>query len=92
MMTPSLYAFWANNDRYPYVLGAEIDQILDNGLVRTMGYNGSLFRPVLIVPLAAGLAMQAKLDALREEYHIEEIGLRDTYRQKVTDIFPVQLP
>ena len=61
-----LFAFW-RYDQFPYVLGAEIEYINDDGFVRAKGFGGMMFRPIKIVPIAAGEQINAKLKKLEAD-------------------------
>lgn len=62
-----LYAFW-KNDTPPYLVGGEVDRVLDDGCVVAKNFGGYKFKPVKIVPLNVGLELKEKLKQAHEEY------------------------
>lgn len=61
-----LYVFW-KYDRPPYLLGAKVAKICDDGWVVPENY-GYRFKPVKLVPLEVGLELQKKLDNAERVY------------------------
>lgn len=59
-----LFAFW-RYDQYPYVLGAPVTKMDDEGRVYAPSYQG-WFTPIKIVPLKKGKEL---LDALKNHDH-----------------------
>lgn len=66
-----LFAFW-RYDQYPYVLGAPVTKMDDEGRVYTPAYQGWV-TPIKLVPLKKGKAL---LDALQNYEHGLEIQRR----------------
>ena len=68
-MNKNLFAFW-KYDTFPYVLGGEISDINEKGLVYVDSYQG-WFKPILILPLDEGVRRNIKLNAIAKEYEEE---------------------
>lgn len=65
------YAFW-KYDCAPFLLGGEVEEILDDGRVRIKDrYRGMTFRPALLLPYEKGLEYQKLLDHAEETYRKE---------------------
>jgi hypothetical protein len=62
-----LYVFW-KYDVYPFILGAPLVRLLDNGHAVPEGYGGRSFKPKLIVPKKRGVQLHALLKGLELEY------------------------
>lgn len=67
-MEERLYAFW-EYDCPPYVLGGEVEELKDNGLVRIKGYRGMAFDPVKVVPYEEGIELEIQLSKQLEDYY-----------------------
>jgi len=68
-MNKNLFAFW-KYDTFPYVLGGEISDINEKGLVYVDSYQG-WFKPILILPLDEGIRKNIELKAIAKEYEEE---------------------
>lgn len=79
-----LFAFW-EYDLYPYLLGAEIVEMLDSGRVKAKGYDGMIFTPVLIVPVATGRKIREKLQRLKDRYRKKSKELEELFVKKAQD-------
>lgn len=80
-----LYAFW-EYDKFPYVLGAEIQETLGNGKILTKKYPGFSFKPKKILPCKEGRAKHKKLEDLSREYKNELDNLHKKYCEKANSI------
>lgn len=85
-MNKKLYAFW-KYDCYPYLLGAPVVEFRDDGFITAEGYRGCRFKPIKILPLEAGKALKAKLDALEQEYNEQQRALHETFRKRARETF-----
>jgi hypothetical protein len=81
-----MFAFW-RYDQFPYILGAEVVKMRDNGMVETTGYQGFLFKPIKILPRKAGEALHEKLKALTSEHRAAMDKLNEDFRAKVREVF-----
>jgi hypothetical protein len=81
----ALYAFW-RYDRFPYLLGSEVDKVLDSGAVKVKGYGGACFKPVKILPLDAGKEMHEELERLERAYNRESNELLNKYKKHVIEL------
>lgn len=64
-----LYAFWSYTT-YPYVLGGEVTDMREDGCVKISSYgNGYWFKPLKILPLAAGQLLMEQIKELSNQYH-----------------------
>jgi hypothetical protein len=80
-----LYAF-CRYDLYPYCLGGEVEEILENGKVRVKGFQGFIFYPLVIVPKSQGVKIKEQLDTLEKEYKKALDELDDKYQGKAKDV------
>jgi hypothetical protein len=80
-----LYAFW-EYDSYPYVLGAEVTHLLENGRVKVVGYDGFSFKPIAILPYLQGVYFKSELKALEEDYEDTVNEYRDCARTLIEQI------
>jgi hypothetical protein len=81
-----LYAFW-KYDQFPYVLGGEVVEILDNGAVSTTNYQGFALNPIRVMPLEAGRRLHEKLRKLVEARRVAIDKVNDEYNSKLVTIF-----
>lgn len=58
-----LYAFW-RYDLYPYILGAPVEKIEDNGTVIPPSYGGFRYKPFFVTSFKNGVALKAQLENL----------------------------
>lgn len=88
-MTDALYAFW-RYDLFPFYLGGQVSKMKDDGSVQTIEYGpGYYFKPVLLLPLAAGKSLMAKLNDLSER-EAEALKVHNaTYRKAVRAIIGI---
>lgn len=64
----AFYAFWEYHDGYlATYLHGEVTHMHDDGSVQVKGYGTCRFRPVRLLPLAAGIALGAAIDAAYAE-------------------------
>ena len=87
-----LYAFW-RHDLFPYYLGGTITRMDEKGRVETVQFGMShWFKPVVILPEAAGEQLNSQLKQLKAEKEKEEKELHDKWikevRIAVRDLFP----
>lgn len=61
------YAFW-KYDLFPFFLSGEVEELLDDGTVKTTGYSSYRFHYTAIVSGAAGLQLKQGLKALELEH------------------------
>ena len=80
-----LYAFW-KNDTPPYLIGGEVDRILEDGYVVAKNFGGYKFNPVKIVPLDIGLELKEKLNKAYNEYETARNRALDDLKQVVKEI------
>jgi hypothetical protein len=85
-MNKKLYAFW-KYDLFPYILGGEVRDIDDRGLVYIEAYQGR-FKPILILPLEKGLAIKKELNNLEREFRTKTKELRQEMLEKVITTCP----
>lgn len=82
-------AFW-QYDRYPYLLCGTITAMREDGLVKTKEFGqGSLFRPVLILPIDTGLKLKSELERLEQEHIKETKELLLKSKEKLAEITKV---
>lgn len=62
-----LYAFW-KYDIPPFLLGGEVEEVLEDGCVIIKGRTGYKFKPVIIVPLEKGIKLHKKLNKAEAKY------------------------
>ena len=86
-MNQELFAFW-KYDLFPYVLGAKILEMKEDGRVLAEGYSSYLFRPIKILPLEPGRTLFAQLKVLKQEYDTNLELLKIDYDKKLLAIFP----
>lgn len=88
MKVKGLFAFWTY-DSFPYVLGAPIDEMDEEGRVQAPIFGkGYWFRPIKIVPVAEGEKLLAKLELLTEEEREARNNLRQEFLSKVNTLVP----
>lgn len=81
-----LFAFW-RYDLYPYVLGAEIDAMTEEGSVYAPSYQ-SWFRPIKIMPLKAGKAFSDRLEQMRAGHAAARAMLDAEWNKTLFDLLP----
>lgn len=80
------YAFWSY-DLYPFVLSAPVKSFRENGSVEPKGYDGFVFRPLLVVPGEMGRPLGQKLKELEREHAAATKKLNEEFKQKTRDAF-----
>lgn len=85
-LSTSLFAFW-EYDKFPYVLGSEVLDMRPDGRVEVKGYAGFAFKPIKLLPLAAGRELCEKLGVLEEEYLTERATLTRKFKLKLDRLF-----
>lgn len=83
----TLFAFW-RYDAFPYVLGAEILEMGDDGFVSARGFTGMRFKPIKILPLKAGVFLKQKLDELRTAERAAHQEVDTKFRKELEKLFP----
>lgn len=86
-MNQELFAFW-KWDSFPYVLGAKILDIKEDGRVLVEGYSSYLFRPIKILPLESGQKTYSQLKDLKQQYDVDLETLKIDYDKKLLAILP----
>jgi hypothetical protein len=81
-----LFAFW-RYDLYPYVLGAPITRMDDNGNAFAPSYQ-AWFHPIKIMPLEAGKALGARLEQMRAEHRAARALLDTEWNKALFDLLP----
>ena len=82
------YAFW-KYDRFPFVLGGEVTGFRGDGWVETENYGwGCYFKPIKIVPLEDGLAMQEELDKQQSDYERLMESVKELSLTKLKSTYP----
>lgn len=90
-MNQKLYAFW-RHDVYPYVLGGEITNMREDGMVEVAGYGpGHWFTPFKIVPLEQGKRVARALESIRAEFQEEKRKLNKKYLEERERIITIPL-
>lgn len=89
-MNKKLYAFW-KYDLFPYVLGGEVTDINDDGLVYIESYQAR-FRPILILPFEKGKKINQEIEKIKNSYDNEFKKLRKEKLKEIIDICPQLLP
>lgn len=88
MKVKNLFAFWTYSS-FPYVLGAPIDEMDEEGRVQAPSFGtGYWFRPIKIVPVAKGEKLMAQLEQLGEEEREAQSVLRQEFLGKVKELVP----
>lgn len=92
MKNKELYAFW-RYDVDPYILGAKIEEFLDDGTVVPVGYQGAKVRPVVILPGEAGKNALEKIKELHTDFAHNAKKQREDLLRDVLDAIslPVEL-
>lgn len=84
----ALYAFWPY-DQYPYFCYGEVTRMHESGAVVTKEYGeGNWWRPVLVVPLKAGLQLKEKLQSLERAYKEDVTRLKKTADERLLNHVP----
>ena len=81
------YAFW-KYDQFPYILGAEVEEMLDDGRVKPKGYGGYVFRPVAIMSLKEGIEFQNKLNSIKAEREVVLNSIKNLFIYRLKSIAP----
>ncbi len=89
-MNKKLYAFWSY-DLFPYVLGGEIKDMREDGLVLIEAYH-SWFKPILILPFEKGQKIREELKKIERSYKNEIEKVRKNKLAEVIDVCPQLLP
>ena len=82
-----VFAFW-RYDRYPYVLGAEIEAIDGHGNVRPVDYGGHWFRAFKLLSVQAGKKLQARLQKLRTDKAAADALSDQTWNTQLFELMP----
>ncbi len=80
-----LYAFW-ENDTPPYLIGGEVEKILEDGWITSKNFVGYKFKPVKIVSFDVGLELKEKLNKAYNEYETARKKALDDLKQVVKEI------
>lgn len=62
-----LYAFW-KYDVPPFLLGGEVEEVLEDGYVVIKGRTSYKFKPVIIIPLEKGIKLHKRLNKAEAKY------------------------
>jgi hypothetical protein len=81
-----LYAFW-KYDTFPYVLGGELRDMNDRGLVYIESYQG-WFRPILILPLEEGKKIHDKIKKISSSYQSELKNIKKIKTKEIIEVCP----
>lgn len=84
MKTTRLFAFW-RYDLFPYMLGAEVEEVLDNGWVSAKGYDGMRFNPIRVMDLASGRKLWGDVCKITKEYEQAQKKLRAEYVERLNE-------
>lgn len=88
MKTKGMFAFWTY-DQFPYILGAPIDEMDEEGRVQAPSFGkGYWFRPIKIVPVAQGKKLMEQLYQLRDEKREADAALRKEFLDKAKALAP----
>jgi hypothetical protein len=79
-----MYAFW-KYDRYPYLLGEEIEKIESTGMVYIKSYC-SWFNPVFELQNEEGKIVKLMLTLLENKKHEAERKIDDDFMKKRDDV------
>ena len=82
-----LFAFW-RYDQFPFVLGAEVEDIDDDGWVKAKGYDGMKFKPIKIVPAEVGEQISSLLKKLEADERHARREHDETWRSRAAMILP----
>jgi hypothetical protein len=85
-----LFAFW-RYDRYPYVLGAVVTGVHDDGSISAAGYQTMRFKPLLLLPLVAGQSLKKKLAGLEQEREKAAQAFAKEWNSRLIDELPKEL-
>jgi hypothetical protein len=81
-----LFAFW-RFDSYPYVLGADVTRMDDEGNAYAPSYQ-SWFHPIKVMPTKAGKALNARLEQMRAEHRAAHALLDAAWNKTLFDLLP----
>lgn len=90
MATTKLFAFW-RYDQYPYILGAPVLEMRDDGFIKPEGYGGYCFKPIKLLPLEAGKKLYKTIEQLKKQHWEAESNLRKEWIKKLNDSIPEDL-
>jgi len=83
-----LYAFW-RHDTFPYVLGGRANKMKEGGKVQVPSYGvGYWFTPFLLLPVAEGEELHARLKAFSGEHNKAQRAFIDEWRAALDRGFP----
>jgi hypothetical protein len=82
-----LYAFWRYSC-FPFVLGGEVLEVRDDGLVKVKNYGGATFRPIKILPYDAGRQLWERLRDLTDRHARELQKLKDRFLHEAQSLVP----
>lgn len=85
MPSQRLWAFW-RYDTFPYMLGAPVKEVLEDGWVTVEGYTGMKFRPIKLLPLKQGEKQWAKVSDLRSAHQETVRKLKREFNAKVQEV------
>lgn len=87
-----LWAFW-KYDRWPFLLGGEIDHFTAGGSVYITSYQ-SAFKPVLILSYKEGKSLLESLITMGAQLEADTIALRQSYTKKANELleeYPIEI-
>jgi hypothetical protein len=89
-LLPNLFAFWRYST-FAYVRGGAIKEMRDDGWVRTHEYGHMWFKPIKLMPLAAGRKLYEKIKQIEDSYtRVCAVTERD-FLSKVVELLPEAL-
>lgn len=83
------FAFW-RYDLFPYCLGGEVSEILDDGRVYVPKYQGH-FRPCYLTSLEEGKELLKKLMDLRELQRQTQETVKKGFEAQVKEFLPFKM-
>ncbi len=80
------YAFWSY-DLFPYLVGGEFVEIVDEGFVRVPSYGtNSRVKPLFILDVKSGKELKRRLEALKAALGEVTSAVNREFRQKLDTI------
>jgi len=87
MKSTPLFAFW-HYSSFPYVLGATVLEMRDDGCVRTEGYGHMWFKPIKLMPVTPGKNLWKQIEKMRGEHREASNQFNNEWIRKINKLAP----
>ena len=82
-----LFAFWPY-DTFPFMLGARVVEMREDGRVVAEGYTGLVFTPFKLMPREAGEKLWKQVETMRVDHRKAVSAVHAEWHAKLRDLVP----